>query len=101
MEEWNWRRNYRSGRPTGRCFLSPRCHDAALRLDKSHLFIELEENLLQQEDQRESAEEAYKTYLAGFAELAGLRYAGAFAKAPATLWDTLALNRPRPPARSI
>ncbi len=93
MEEWNWRRNYRVWEANRKVFLFPETYiDPALLLDKSHLFIELEENLLQQNITRESAEEAYKTYLAGFAELAGLRYAGALAKAPATLWDTLALN---------
>jgi len=92
-EEWLWRRNYRVWEANRKVFLYPETYiDPALRLDKSHLFAELEENLLQQNITRESAEGAYKTYLAGFAELAGLRYAGAFAEAPTTNWQTLTLN---------
>jgi Tc toxin complex TcA C-terminal TcB-binding domain/Neuraminidase-like domain/Salmonella virulence plasmid 28.1kDa A protein len=93
IEEWHWRRNYRVWEANRKVFLFPETYiDPALRQDKSHLFSELEENLLQQKITRESAEAAYKTYLAGFAELAGLRYAGAFAEAPANPWSTIALN---------
>jgi Neuraminidase-like domain len=49
-----------------------------LRDNKSPIFKELEDELLQQKITKESAEEAYKKYLSQFAELARLKIAGAF-----------------------
>ncbi|MCP4983896.1 MAG: hypothetical protein GY935_25755 [Gammaproteobacteria bacterium] len=82
-EEWEWRRNYRVWEANRKVFLYPENWiDPALRNDKSHLFEALEKELLQQKITDESAENAYKRYVAGFTELAGLRYAGAFTRAP-------------------
>jgi hypothetical protein len=80
-KEWGWRRNYRVWEVNRKFFLYPETYlDPALRQDKSHLFEALEQELLQQKITLESAEGAYKRYLAGFTELTELRYAGAFSK---------------------
>jgi len=52
--------------------------DPSLRDNKTHLFRELEEELLQEKITKDSAEAAYKKYLAQFAELTQVRYAGAY-----------------------
>ena len=94
VKEWDWRRNYRVWEANRKVFLYPETYlDPALRHDKSHLFVALEQELLQQKITMESAEDAYKRYLAGFTELTGLRYAGAFAKAPWALWHFVALDQ--------
>ena len=78
-EEWSWRKNYRVWEANRKVFLYPENYiDPSLRDTKSHIFKELEDELLQQEISLESAEEAYKNYMAKFAELTKLRYAGAY-----------------------
>ncbi|MEW5744518.1 MAG: neuraminidase-like domain-containing protein [Nitrospirota bacterium] len=76
--EWEWRKNYRVWEANRKVFLYPELYiDPALRDNKTHLFRELEEELLQEKISQESAEAAYKKYLAQFADLTRLRYAGA------------------------
>lgn len=80
-KEWDWRRNYRVWELNRKFFLYPESFlDPSQRQDKSHLFEALEKELFQQKITKESAEGAYKRYLAGFTELTELRYAGAFNK---------------------
>ncbi|MFD2175319.1 neuraminidase-like domain-containing protein [Rhodobacter lacus] len=95
-EEWDWSKNYRVWEANRKVFLYPENYiDPALRDDKTHLFKALEDELMQQEVSLASAEEAYKRYLAGFADLAALRYAGALAQAPAPLWAEIAAHLPK------
>ncbi len=78
-EEWDWMKNYRLWEANRKIFLFPENYaDPSLRLNKTHLFKELEEELLHEKISMESADAAYKKYLAGFSELAKLRYAGAY-----------------------
>jgi len=78
-EEWEWRKNYRVWLVNRKIFLySENYIDPALRDNKTHLFKELEDELLQEKITQDSAEAAYKKYLAQFSELTKLRFAGAY-----------------------
>lgn len=77
--EWEWRKNYRVWEANRKVFLYPENYiDPGLRVTKTPLFKELEDELLQQNITLGSAESAYKKYLAQFLELSYLRYAGAY-----------------------
>lgn len=79
QEEWEWRKNYRVWEANRKVFLYPENYiDPALREDKTHIFKELEDELLQEKISQESAEAAYKKYLTQFSELTKLRFAGAY-----------------------
>ncbi|MBC8548394.1 MAG: hypothetical protein H8D23_01970, partial [Candidatus Brocadiales bacterium] len=78
-DEWEWRKNYRVWEANRKVFLYPENYiDPTLRHNKTHIFKELEEELLQEKITQESAETAYKKYISQFAELTKLRYAGAY-----------------------
>lgn len=78
-DEWEWRKNYRVWEANRKVFLYPENYiDPTLRDTKTHLFKDLEDELLQQKITRESAETAYKKYMAQFTELTRMRYAGAY-----------------------
>lgn len=78
-DEWEWRKNYRVWEANRKVFLYPENYiDPSLRDTKTHLFKDLEDELLQQKITTASAEDAYKKYLSQFSELAKLRYAGAY-----------------------
>ncbi|MBI1926539.1 hypothetical protein HYR99_20135 [Candidatus Poribacteria bacterium] len=78
-DEWEWRKNYRVWEANRKVFLYPENYiDPTLRDNKTEIFKELEEELLQEKITKESAETSYKKYLAQFAELTKLRYAGAY-----------------------
>ncbi len=78
-DEWEWRKNYRVWEANRKVFLYPENYiEPSLRDTKTHIFKDLEDELLQQKITRETAEEAYKKYLSQFSELAKLRYAGAY-----------------------
>ena len=79
IKEWEWRKNYRVWEANRKVFLYPENYiDPTLRTNKTHIFKELEDELLQQKITQESAEAAYKKYLAQFSELTKLRFAGAY-----------------------
>ena len=83
--EWTWRRNYRVWEANRKVFLWPENYiEPELRDDKTPLFRELEDELLQKEIDDQNVLDAYATYLRGFEELAHLRIAGAFHQADAT-----------------
>ncbi|OQY99735.1 MAG: hypothetical protein B6D35_08670 [Candidatus Brocadia sp. UTAMX2] len=78
-QEWEWRKNYRIWEANRKVFLYPENYiEPDLRDNKSHIFKELEDELLQQKITMESAEAAYKKYLSQFAELARLRVTGSY-----------------------
>jgi len=78
-EEWDWRKNYRVWEANRKVFLYPENYiDPALRDNKTHIFKELEDELLQEKITQESAEAAYKKYVSQFSELTKLRFAGAY-----------------------
>ncbi|WP_340199995.1 neuraminidase-like domain-containing protein [Ascidiimonas sp. W6] len=78
-EEWKWRKNYRVWEANRKVFLYPENYiDPTLRANKTHIFKELEDELLQEKITKESAESAYKKYVSQFNELTKLRFAGAY-----------------------
>lgn len=78
-QEWEWRKNYRVWEANRKVFLYPENYmDPDLRDDKTPLFEELEENLLQRTITLHAAEEAYTNYLSGFSEISQLKIAGAY-----------------------
>lgn len=78
-EEWEWRKNYRVWEANRKVFLYPENYlDPTLRDNKTSIFKELEEELLQQMITTDSAEVAYKKYFSRFSELTRVQYAGAY-----------------------
>ena len=77
--EWIWRKNYRVWEANRKVFLYPETYiEPGLRDDKTPLFKELEDTLLQQEISEQNVLDAYANYLAGFDEIARLKIAGAY-----------------------
>jgi hypothetical protein len=77
--EWSWRKNYRVWEANRKVFLWPENYlEPELRDDKTPLFKELEDKLLQQDINEQNVLDAYGDYLSGFEELANLHIAGAF-----------------------
>lgn len=78
-QQWEWRKNYRVWEANRKVFLYPENYlEPDLRDNKSSLFKELEDELLQQKITLGSAEAAYKKYISGFAELSHLRITGSY-----------------------
>jgi hypothetical protein len=78
-DEWEWRKNYRVWEANRKVFLYPENYiEPSLRDTKTELFRELEDELLQQKITAESAEAAYRKYLAQFTELTRVRYVGGY-----------------------
>jgi hypothetical protein len=77
-DEWDWRRHYRTWQANRRVFLYPENYlEPGLRDDKTPLFRELEDTLLEQQVTEQNVRDAYARYLTGFDELAGLRIVAA------------------------
>ncbi|MEM7444141.1 MAG: neuraminidase-like domain-containing protein [Pseudomonadota bacterium] len=77
--EWAWRKNYRLWEANRKVFLYPESFiEPDLRDNKTALFEELEQSLLQREISEQTALEAYATYLKGFEEIANLEITGAY-----------------------
>lgn len=77
--EWEWRKNYRVWEANRKVFLYPENYlEPDLRDNKTPIFRELEEELLQRELDQESAELAWRNYFEKYTDLAELRIAGAF-----------------------
>ena len=78
-EEWTWRKNYRVWQANRKVFLWPENYlEPDLRDDKSPLFKELEQELLQTDISDQNVLDAYTKYLAGFEEVGALTLAGAY-----------------------
>ena len=72
-QEWEWRKNYRVWEANRKVFVYPENYlNPDLRDNKTPLFKSLEKNLLQHEITSEQVEKAYKEYLEGLQDLAGL-----------------------------
>lgn len=79
VDEWEWRKNYRVWEANRKVFLYPENYiEPDLRDNKTPIFKELEDELLQEKITKEAAETAYKKYVSQFAELARLRIAGSY-----------------------
>jgi Neuraminidase-like domain/Salmonella virulence plasmid 28.1kDa A protein len=78
-DEWSWRKNYRVWEANRKVFLYPENYiEPELRDDKSPLFKELENELLQQEINADTVLDAYAKYMRGFDEVAHLKIAGSY-----------------------
>ncbi len=78
-KEWTWRKHYRVWEANRKVFLYPENFiEPDLRDDKTPLFHDLENELLQRQITTAEAEESYAKYLTGYGELAGLKIVGAF-----------------------
>ncbi|MCI5138645.1 MAG: hypothetical protein D3922_09595 [Candidatus Electrothrix sp. AR1] len=76
-QEWEWRKNFRVWQANRKVFLYPENYtEPDLRDNKTPIFRNLEDELLQEKITKESAEAAYKKYLTQFSELARLRISG-------------------------
>ena len=92
-QEWEWRKNYRVWEANRKVFLYPENYiEPDLRDNKTQLFKELEDELLQQEISEQTVLDAYVAYMGGFEEVANLKIAGAYhEKNEAEGWDILHL----------
>ncbi|HNP84100.1 MAG TPA: neuraminidase-like domain-containing protein [Nitrospira sp.] len=78
-DEWSWRKNYRVWEANRKVFLYPENYiEPELRDDKTPLFEELENELLQREINPDNVLEAYGKYMRGFDEVAHLKIAGSY-----------------------
>jgi len=79
QDEWYWRQHYRVWEANRKVFLYPENYiEPQLRDDKTPLFEELEDTLLQGEINDLNVRDAYAKYLDGFDEAARLKIAGAY-----------------------
>jgi hypothetical protein len=78
-DEWSWRKNYRVWEANRKVFLYPENYiEPELRDDKSPLFEELENELLQKEINADNVLDAYAKYMRGFDEVAHLKISGSY-----------------------
>ncbi|MBB3189318.1 neuraminidase-like domain-containing protein [Halomonas cerina] len=76
-DEWSWRKNYRVWEANRKVFLYPENYlEPELRDNKTPFFVELENELLQNEVTAESAETAVRHYLEKLDEVARLEIVG-------------------------
>src|SRR5262249_4341640 len=81
--EWAWRKSYRVWQANRKVFLWPENYlEPDLRDDKTPLFKDLEQELLQTDVSDQNVLDAYTKYLAGFDEVASLTIAGAYHDVP-------------------
>ncbi len=77
-EYWSWMKNYRVWEANRKVFLYPENYlDPSLRQDKTPLFQDLEDKILQAEITTANVTQYYNEYLDQFIELSGLKIAGA------------------------
>ncbi len=96
--EWEWRKNYRVWEANRKVFLYPENYiEPDLRDNKTPIFKELEDELLQQKITKESAEAAYRKYVSQFAELARLRIAGSYYHAESDIYYFFGCTQQDPP----
>ncbi|MCW5203407.1 hypothetical protein VU12_10755 [Desulfobulbus sp. US4] len=97
-QEWEWRKNYRVWQANRKVFLYPENYlEPDLRDNKTPIFRELEDELLQEKISKESAETAYTKYLSQFAELARLRIAGNYYHKPSKTYYFFGCTQQSPP----
>ena len=79
IKQWEWRKYYRIWEANRKVFLYPENYiEPDLRDNKSHLFTELEDELLQEEISLPAAEAAYAKYISKFSDLTKLKIAGSY-----------------------
>ncbi|WP_139487949.1 neuraminidase-like domain-containing protein [Brevibacillus dissolubilis] len=76
---WEWMMNYRIWEANRKVYLYPENYlDPALRNSKTALFKDLESTLLQGDITTQAVEDAYRTYIEGFSELAKLKHVDSY-----------------------
>ncbi len=97
-EEWVWRKNYRVWEAARKVFLCPENYaEPELRADKSPLFQDLEDDLLQGDVTDASVERAYLRYLRGLDEVARLEIVGLCVEESPQVVHILARTQATPP----
>lgn len=78
-KEWEWRKNFRVWQANRQVYLYPENYiEPDLRLNKTPLFRQLEEELLQQEINKQNVQDAYTKYMNGFEEVSRIKIVGAY-----------------------
>ncbi len=96
--EWYWRQHYRVWEANRKVFLYPENYiEPELRDDKTPLFKEFEDSLLQQEVTDASVHDAYAKYLTGLDEAARLKIAGTYYDSRADLLHLFGVTQDSPP----
>jgi len=76
-EQWEWRKNYRVWEANRKIFVYPENYlEPDLRDNKTPLFKDLEDTLLQKEITEQTVETAYRKYLEDLEDVAGLKVRG-------------------------
>jgi len=97
-EEWSWRQYYRVWQANRKVFLYPENYlEPELRDDKTPLFKDLEDTLLQQEINEASVQDAYARYLTGFDEVGHLKIAGTYYEADVHVLHLFGVTSDTPP----
>lgn len=96
-EQWEWRKSYRTQEANQRVFAYAENYlEPDLRDDKSHLFQDVEEQLLQETISNESLEHIYRKYLRDFGELAKLITVAAYHESPDNTYVFFGRTRQQP-----
>ena len=78
-DQWEWRKAYRVWEANRKVFLWPENYlEPDLRDDKTPLFKQFEQDVLQKEINEQNVLDGYSNYLAGFEEIGELQIAGAY-----------------------
>ncbi|MDA8142227.1 MAG: neuraminidase-like domain-containing protein [Desulfobacteraceae bacterium] len=100
--QWYWRKNYRVWEANRKVFLFPENFiEPDLRDDKTPLFNDLEDALLQRRITNIEAEESYAKYLTGYMEVAGLKIVGAFQDDDADVLYLIGTTADEPPVHYL
>ena len=92
LDEWSWRQFYRTWEANRKVTLYAESYiEPSLRDDKTPLFKELEDTLLQQGVSEQNVLDAYAAYMAGFDEVATLTVCGSYREGRDTAGDVLHL----------
>jgi hypothetical protein len=98
MNEWKWRKYYRVWEANRKVFMWPENWiEPELRDDKTPLFKELENDLMQNELSSENVEKAYVNYLEKLHEVAHLKICGTFEDTERSVVHVIAKSTGTPP----
>lgn len=79
VHEWEWRKNFRVWQANRKVFLWPENYiEPDLRDDKTSLFKDIESELLTQDINAQTVQDAYAKYMKGFSEIGNLKIAGSY-----------------------
>lgn len=97
MDEWEWRKNYRVWEAARKVFLYPENWlEPELRDDKSPFFKEMEDELLQDEVNMTTAENAYLNYLSKLDDVAFMEISGVYREVDRNILHVFARTKNSP-----